>query len=83
MAKARYHCQSRLLISSRDSVKAGIRVITVQMHHHYAHEPYVDSQFAIRGRSRNLGKLYHSGLILGMVGYCHTSGNRGAIIILR
>jgi hypothetical protein len=43
MAKARYPCRSRLLISSRDSDKAGMRTITVRMHHHYAHEPYVDS----------------------------------------
>ena len=43
MAKARYPCRSRLLISSRDSDKAGMRIITVRMHHHYAHEPYVDS----------------------------------------
>ena len=43
MAKARYPCRSRLLISSRDSDKTGMRVITVRMHHHYAHEPYVDS----------------------------------------
>ena len=43
MAKARYPCRSRLLISSRDSDKIGMRVITVRMHHHYAHEPYVDS----------------------------------------
>ena len=43
MAKARYPCRSRLLISSRDSDKIGMRVITVRMHHHYAHEPYVDA----------------------------------------
>ena len=43
MAKARYPCRSRLLISSRDSDKTGMRIITVRMHHHYAHEPYVDS----------------------------------------
>ena len=43
MAKARYPCRSRLLISSRDSDKAGMRIITVRMHHHFAHEPYVDS----------------------------------------
>ncbi|KAF8151020.1 hypothetical protein B0H34DRAFT_665852 [Crassisporium funariophilum] len=43
MAKARYPCRSRLLISSRDCEKPGLRVITVRMHHHYAHEPYVDS----------------------------------------
>ena len=43
MAKARYPCRSRLLISSRDSDKNGMRIITVRMHHHYAHEPYVDS----------------------------------------
>ena len=43
MAKARYPCRSRLLISSRDSDKVGMRIITVRMHHHYSHEPYVDS----------------------------------------
>ena len=43
MAKARYPCKSRLLISSRDSDKPGMRIITVRMHHHFAHEPYVDS----------------------------------------
>ena len=43
MAKARYPCRSRLLISSRDSEKAGMRIITVRMHHHFSHEPYVDS----------------------------------------
>ena len=43
MAKARYPCRSRLLISSRDSDNAGMRTITVRMHHHYTHEPYVDS----------------------------------------
>ncbi|KAF8813500.1 hypothetical protein BYT27DRAFT_7220415 [Phlegmacium glaucopus] len=43
MAKARFPCRSRLLISSRDSDKAGMRIITVRMHHHFTHEPYVDS----------------------------------------
>jgi hypothetical protein len=43
MAKPRYPCRSRLLISSRDSNKPGVRIITVRMHHHVAHEPYIDS----------------------------------------
>jgi hypothetical protein len=43
MAKNRYPCRSRLLISSRDSHLPGSRCITVRMHHHIAHEPYVDS----------------------------------------
>ena len=43
MAKARYPCRSRLLISSRDSDTTGMRIITVRMHHHSIHEPYVDS----------------------------------------
>ncbi|CAA7267460.1 unnamed protein product [Cyclocybe aegerita] len=42
MAKARFPCRSRLLISSRDSQVPGTRIITVRMHHHLAHEPYVD-----------------------------------------
>lgn len=40
LAKARYACKSRLLISSRDSTLTTI--ITVRLHHHVAHEPYVD-----------------------------------------
>ena len=47
MAKARYPCRSRLLISSRDSKIPGSRSITVRMHHHVAHEPYVDSNIHI------------------------------------
>ena len=43
MAKARFPCRSRLLISSRDSNTHGMRSITVRMHHHIAHEPYVDA----------------------------------------
>ncbi|KAF9007455.1 hypothetical protein BDQ17DRAFT_1388962 [Cyathus striatus] len=43
MAKTRYPCRSRLLISSRDAETPGQRIITVRMHHHVAHEPYVDS----------------------------------------
>ncbi|TFK33454.1 hypothetical protein BDQ12DRAFT_727773 [Crucibulum laeve] len=43
MAKTRYPCRSRLLISSRDAAMPGIRLITIRMHHHVAHEPYVDS----------------------------------------
>ena len=47
MAKARYPCRSRLLISSRDAKIPGSRSITVRMHHHVAHEPYVDSNIHI------------------------------------
>ncbi|EAU85254.1 hypothetical protein CC1G_10040 [Coprinopsis cinerea okayama7 len=43
MAKTRYPCKSRLLISSRDSGVPGQRIITVRLGHHLAHEPYVDS----------------------------------------
>ncbi|KAF8963149.1 hypothetical protein BDZ97DRAFT_1662073 [Flammula alnicola] len=43
MAKTRYPCRSRLLISSRDSNLPDTRAITVRMHHHVAHEPYVDA----------------------------------------
>ncbi|TFK27837.1 hypothetical protein FA15DRAFT_585584 [Coprinopsis marcescibilis] len=43
MAKTRYPCRSRLLISSKDSTTAGRRVITIRLAHHVAHEPYVDS----------------------------------------
>jgi hypothetical protein len=43
IAKTRYPCRSRLLISSRDSDKDGMRIITVRLHHHFSHEPYVDS----------------------------------------
>ena len=64
MAKARYPCRSRLLISSRDSDKAGIRIITVRMHHHYAHEPYVDSNLpseVAQGIWESFGWINHSG----------------------
>ncbi|KAF8903697.1 hypothetical protein CPB84DRAFT_1773929 [Gymnopilus junonius] len=43
MAKTRYPCRSRLLISSRDSPTPGIHIITVRMHHHVKHEPYIDT----------------------------------------
>jgi hypothetical protein len=36
-----------LLISSRDSKIPGSRSITVRMHHHVAHEPYVDSNIHV------------------------------------
>lgn len=46
LAKARYACKSRLLISSRDpSSIGGGNVITIRLHHHVAHEPYVDASF--------------------------------------
>ena len=64
MAKARYPCRSRLLISSRDSDKAGMRIITVRMHHHYAHEPYVDSNLpseVAQGIWESFGWIDHSG----------------------
>jgi len=51
MAKARYPCRSRLLISSRDTDIAGSRSITVRMHHHVSHEPYVDGNI-------HLGSVY-------------------------
>ncbi|KIM39241.1 hypothetical protein M413DRAFT_447192 [Hebeloma cylindrosporum] len=47
MAKARYPCRSRLLISSRDAKVPGIGSITVRMHHHVAHEPYADSNIRV------------------------------------
>lgn len=40
LAKNRFPCRSRLLISSRDSGTHPI--VTVRMHHHVAHEPYID-----------------------------------------
>ncbi|KAF5359154.1 hypothetical protein D9756_002989 [Leucocoprinus leucothites] len=49
LAKARYACRSRLLISSRDAESSssndvnGLRVITIRMHHHATHEPYVEN----------------------------------------
>ena len=43
IAKTRYPCRSRLLVSSRDTDKDGMRIITVRLHHHFSHEPYVDS----------------------------------------
>ncbi len=45
LAKARYPCKSRLLISSRDCSNStpGTRLITVRVHHHVSHEPYVDT----------------------------------------
>jgi hypothetical protein len=43
MAKTRYPCRSRLLISSRDSDRPRIRIITIRLAHHLAHEPYIDS----------------------------------------
>lgn len=45
LAKARYPCKSRLLISSRDCSNgiSGSQLITVRMHHHVPHEPYVDT----------------------------------------
>lgn len=44
MAKTRYPCRSRLLISSRDSnmPRSQKCILTVRMHHHVAHEPYID-----------------------------------------
>ncbi|THU83388.1 hypothetical protein K435DRAFT_971589 [Dendrothele bispora CBS 962.96] len=42
MAKARFPCRSRLLISSRDAKLPGHRMITIRMYHHVAHEPYYD-----------------------------------------
>ena len=42
LAKNRFPCRSRLLISSRDSNTPGRLNVTVRMHHHIAHEPYVD-----------------------------------------
>ncbi|KAK7461840.1 hypothetical protein VKT23_008269 [Stygiomarasmius scandens] len=42
MAKTRYPCRSRLLISSRDAKIPGHRMITVRMYHHVAHEAYYD-----------------------------------------
>ena len=45
LAKNRFPCRSRLLISSRDSDMPGRPVVTVRMHHHVAHEPYVDLNF--------------------------------------
>lgn len=43
MAKARYPCRSRLLISSRDSERTGTRIVTVRLAHHVKHEPYIDA----------------------------------------
>ncbi|KAF9558835.1 hypothetical protein CPC08DRAFT_763693 [Agrocybe pediades] len=43
IAKTRFPCQSRLLVSSRDSKTPGLRSVTVRMHHHLNHEPYVDA----------------------------------------
>lgn len=43
MAKTRYPCRSRLLISSRDSEHNGTRIVTVRLAHHLAHEPYIDA----------------------------------------
>lgn len=43
LAKTRYPCRSRLLISSRDANLPGLRIITVRMHHQVPHEPYVDA----------------------------------------
>ena len=42
VAKNRYPCKSRLLISSRDADEHGMRIITIRLHHEVAHEPYVD-----------------------------------------
>jgi hypothetical protein len=42
LAKNRFPCRSRLLISSRDSGTPERPIVTVRMHHHVAHEPYVD-----------------------------------------
>ncbi|TEB27091.1 hypothetical protein FA13DRAFT_976453 [Coprinellus micaceus] len=47
MAKTRYPCRSRLLISSRDSDRPGIRIITIRLAHHLAHEPYIDSTLPV------------------------------------
>ncbi|TFK73280.1 hypothetical protein BDN72DRAFT_214723 [Pluteus cervinus] len=41
--KARYPCRSRLLISSRDTDSPHTRLVTVRMHHHVAHDPYLDA----------------------------------------
>jgi len=45
LAKTRFPCRSRLLVSSRDSKTPGFRSITVRMHHHLNHEPYEDTSF--------------------------------------
>ncbi|KAF9266416.1 hypothetical protein L218DRAFT_996593 [Marasmius fiardii PR-910] len=40
LAKARYPCRSRLFISSREWNTIGQSLVTIRIHHHYAHEPY-------------------------------------------
>ncbi|KDR78681.1 hypothetical protein GALMADRAFT_1262756 [Galerina marginata CBS 339.88] len=63
MAKARYPCRSRLLISSRDSDLPGTRIITVRMHHHVNHEAYIDANLppdVVQGIRESLGWTGHS-----------------------
>ncbi|KAF9072592.1 hypothetical protein BDP27DRAFT_1320219 [Rhodocollybia butyracea] len=45
MAKQRFPCRSRLLVSSRDAEVSGYKIITVRMYHHVQHEPYRDSSY--------------------------------------
>ncbi|KAG7444733.1 uncharacterized protein BT62DRAFT_933783 [Guyanagaster necrorhizus] len=40
VAKTRYPCHSRLLISSRDTTQPNHRMVTVRIHHYAAHAPY-------------------------------------------
>ncbi|KAK0214084.1 hypothetical protein IW262DRAFT_1466638 [Armillaria fumosa] len=40
VAKIRYPCHSRLLISSRDTTQPNHRMVTVRIHHYAAHPPY-------------------------------------------
>lgn len=39
VAKARFLCRSRLVISCRDSLN-GFRIVMIRIHHHIAHERY-------------------------------------------
>lgn len=46
LAKSRYPCRSRLLVSSRDANVSGYRIVTIRMHHHCPHEAYYDNSVA-------------------------------------
>lgn len=65
MAKERFACRSRLLISSRDTHQPGTRLITIRMHHHISHEPYIDSSMSpevVQHIWQNFSYGHHPGL---------------------
>lgn len=64
MAKPRYPCRSRLLISSRDSEVDGKCIVTIRLAHHYSHEAYFDGNLppeASKSICESFGWYPHNG----------------------